>query len=140
MTRALPSGERGRRLGWIAGATGALSWLLPLFALALWRGQNSAACVAMGAFMVGVVYLWICAPWRFPHRPFALVYLGLVLIVIVAAVVLLWLMATPSMDTGRLYAMLLPLLALFVPLVIFGRRRWDELGPVLMRGDDGCGR
>lgn len=132
--------ERGRRWGWIGGGLGGLLWLIPLAVVAQLRGESVAAFAAGSAFFIGFAYVFICAPWRFPHRPFALIYLGLIFIIIAAAVLLLWLMVVPALGVGRSYSMLFPLVTLLIPLAIFGRRRWDELGPVLTRHDDGCGR
>lgn len=135
-----PRRERGRRLAWFGGGAGALAWLLPVGMIAVWLQRYEAAAVALLSMAAGALYLWWCAPWKFPQRPFAYIYLGLLLIVLAAAAALLWLLAPAVFSTRQRLFSLLPLATLFIPVFIFGFRPWDDLGPVLMRRDDDrCG-
>ena len=130
---------RGRRLAWFGGGAGGLSWLLPLLLMATLQRHYAAALAALLFMGAGVAYLLLCAPWKFPNRPFAIIYLGLLAIVLAAAFSLLWLLAPATFSLHQRLVALAPLATLFIPVLVFGRRAWDDLGPALMRrDDDGC--
>ncbi len=138
--RTTTAAARGRRLAWFGGGAGGLSWLLPLLVMATLQQRYAAALAALLFLGAGATYLLLCAPWKFPHRPFAVIYLGLLAIILAAAFTLLWLLAPATLSLYQRLIALAPLATLFIPVLVFGRRAWDELGPALMRrDDDGCG-
>lgn len=62
------------------------------------------------------------------------------MIVPAAAFTLLWLLAPAGFSLMQRLLALAPLATLFIPLLVFGGRPWDDLGPALMRRDDDrCG-
>lgn len=136
---AAAAAQRRRRMAWYGGGAAGLSWLLPLLVVAVVRRQPVTATAALSFLGAGAVYLAVCAPWRFPTRPFAIIYLGLLAIIIGAAFTLLWLLAPATFSLHQRLVALAPLATLFIPVLAFGRRVWDDLGPALMRrDDDGC--
>jgi len=120
--------EKGPKLGWILGGLGSLSWVVLLALAMLVQGRWNVALIGLGLFGLGVAYLFAMAPWRHPRMPLWRIYLGLIGLIVVAAVFFLrfWpQQATPSLAVAEVsYLWLVPL---FIPVFIFGRKSWEDI-------------
>ena len=120
--------DKGPKLGWILGGLGSLCWI-PLLALAiLLQGRWQVASIGLGMFGLGLVYLILMAPWKHPRTPLWRIYLGLIALIVVAAIFFLrfWPpQGTPALAGEEIsYLWIIPL---FTPVFIFGRKTWDDL-------------
>jgi len=119
--------HRGARTGWILGGVGALVWIPVLAGVLLAKGNTMGGALGLGLFVIGIFYLIVFAPWRHGGMPFRRLYLGLVLIILVAAVALLafW-EGGRYLDMRKAYY-LVYFLPLLIPVFTFGKKTWTDL-------------
>jgi len=117
----------GPRLGWLLGGLGSLIWL-PLMAI-VWmlQGGRLFPLLGLAVFSVGVAYLFLFAPWRYPNKPIWVLYIGFLSILLAGGIVavLQYKEALSLTQTG-----FLPVVWVFVmPFFSFGRKTWSDLQP-----------
>jgi hypothetical protein len=119
--------QTGPKLGWTLGGLGSLLWMLILAVVMFLKGNQLGALVSLGFFIVGVLYIILFAPWKYPHVPFRRIYGGIILIIILAAVAILYFWYPKefqSMNNLRTLWMLFPL---FIPIFIMGKKTWFDM-------------
>lgn len=117
----------GPRLGWLLGGLGSLLWL-PIMAI-VWMVQGSLLypLIGLAVFLVGVAYLFLFAPWKYPTKPTWMLYIGFLGILLAGGAVAV-LQYREALSMGQLG--LLPVLWVFVmPFFSFGRKSWSDLQP-----------
>lgn len=120
--------QRGPKLGWTLGGLGGLIWMALLAVIFLADGMVKAGLLGAGFFLAGCIYLIVFAPWRHPETPLWRIYLGLIGILILAALVLLYSWIQHTGENVAFSWFFLPgLLPLLFPVFTFGRKTWQDL-------------
>jgi len=122
-------------LGWTIGGLGALLWM-PVLAIVLFaKGNLPGGLAGVAFFLIGGCYLFVFAPWKHADVSLGLIYLGLPVIIIAGAIsiFLLWYPwqsaqeQLPDFSWYLLLPMLSPLLILFLPALILGKKTWNKI-------------
>jgi len=119
--------QKGSKMGWTFGGLGGLLWMLLLAGVMLAKGNSVAAIDAFCFFIVGILYIILFPPWKYPHVPFRRIYVGLLVIIIVAAVVMLYFWYPGEFDSMSNLRTLFMLFPLFLPIFIFGKKTWSDI-------------
>jgi hypothetical protein len=119
--------ERGPRLGWTLGGLGALLWMVILAAVMFAQGNYTGAAVGLAFFLAGVLYIILFAPWKYPEAPFWRIYGGLLLIIILAAVAVLYFWYPEDFKSMQNLRTLFMLFPLFLPIFILGKKTWSGM-------------
>lgn len=122
----------GPRIGWTVGGLGSLIWLPAMAILLNNHGEAMAALVDILIMMLGILHIWINAPWKKPDVKISRLYIGMVGILISGAFYNLAVMIPiTGWDWTNLWWLLF-LLVIFFPGSHFGGKTWRE-----MHGDQG---
>ncbi|MBN1998365.1 hypothetical protein JW935_12480 [candidate division KSB1 bacterium] len=119
--------DKGARLGWLLGGTGSLLWIIILAGVQAYRGQVLSAVIAAGFFVIGLLYLFIFAPWKHVQTQVRFLYLGFIFIVIGAAAYLFCIWYPGAIGESFNIYQLFILLPLFTPVFVFGKKKWSDL-------------
>jgi len=122
-----PTEQKGPKLGWTLGGLGALLWMLILAVVMLTKDNVGGAAAGIAFFLVGVLYLVIFAPWKYPHAPFWKIYGGFLLIIILAAVAFIYFWYPEEFRSMSNLRTLLMLFPLFLPIFIMGKKNWSDM-------------
>lgn len=115
----------GPKLGWSLGGLGSLAWLAILSVVWMAQGNVAGGLTGLGVFALGVVYLAVLAPWRFPQTPMRTLYLGFVAVLFLGVAVAVW--QYRQMLDARAGLPMISLVSLFIPVFTLGRRSWADL-------------
>lgn len=126
---------KGAQAGWTYGGLGGLIWIPVLGIVFIVQANYPAALTAVALFALGSLYLFRFAPWKHPDTPVGILYIGLPLLILLAAVSFLMLWELPPEYEHQLqvsgYAWMAILIpgasALFIPCFTFGRKSWTDL-------------
>ena len=119
--------EQTRKYGWYFGPFASIIWI-PILAVFLILNQNTIATIAAVMFFVlGVSYIIEYAPWKYQNEPFWKIYLGLALIIIVAAVSLIYFWNPEKIGLLQRLQTTALLLPLFLPIFIFRKKTWNQM-------------
>jgi len=120
-------GNCGAKAGWTWGGFGALLWIPILSVMLLIKGNITGGILGLGFFVIGIFFLIVCAPWKYERLPFRRFYIGLVLIILVAALVLLAFWEEGRYLDVKKAFYLVYFIPLLIPVFIFGRKTWTDL-------------
>jgi len=120
--------RRGEKVGWTVGWLGSFCWVFIFSVLWLARGRLLAGGVALLIVAVAVALIVALAPWRHPRtRQWKLLLpIFLVLAVSVAAAVHF---EGGLTATGMKWWSFLWVIAIFLPLLSYGARCWQDGEP-----------
>jgi hypothetical protein len=119
--------QKGPKLGWLLGGLGGLIWLPILAVVWLAQGKVAGAIGGLIVFAVGVLYVFVMPPWRFPRTPVRNVYLGLLIIVLGGVAVTAWQYYDPRTSKPSDLAAGIALVTLLIPLFTLGHKSWSDL-------------
>jgi hypothetical protein len=119
--------RNGEKIGWIGGWLGGLLWVLVLAIVFLFQGKPSQGIVGLFLAVLGVFYVFSCAPWKSPATPYWKLLVRIYAVFLTAIAWAVWSFGGWR-AAGLSWWNLLWLLPLFTPLFILGRRRWDDTG------------
>ena len=125
--------RRGEKIGWTGGWLGGFIWVAVLAVVFMFQHQWPAALAGLGLVALAVIAIVLCAPWRHPTTPYwklMLVPYALFLLTVGWAVWAFGLMGDPGLAWWQ-FAWVLSILT---PLVIIGRRRWNDHTQKTMNG------
>jgi len=118
---------KGQKAGWTLGGLGAIIWIPLLSVIFLFKGNYAGAILGAGFFILGVLYLIYFAPWKHPKTQFWKIYLGLLTIIILAAVVFLYLWYPKSEFSGTFNIFsIFWIFPLFLPIFLLGNKTWKD--------------
>ena len=132
----MTNNKKGPRSAWTFGGLGAIIWIPVLGFIFLINGNIITAAVAGVFFVLGVLYLLIFAPWRFPETSLGFLYAGLLVIMIFAAIAIFsaWYYWQLEKDIISDFNMnvFLPVLVvivfnLFLPVLLLAKKNWNDL-------------
>lgn len=116
----------GEKVGWIGGWLGTFLWLGILATLWLFQGLLVYGLVGAGLFVLAVVMIFLAAPWRYPSTPYYKLILplyGVLLAAVGNAVLAFGGLAGSGLKVWNLFW----LFWVFTPLLILGRKRWNDV-------------
>jgi hypothetical protein len=119
--------QKGPKLGWLLGGLGGLIWLPILAGVWVAQGKAAGAAGAGIVFAVGVLYLLVLPPWRFPQTPLRLLYLGLLIIALAGVAIAAWQYYDPRTFKPSDCTPGIVLVTLLIPLFTLGRKTWSDL-------------
>ena len=117
--------RRGEKIGWLAGWLGGFIWLAILSLIWLIQGRTVAGIAGMFLFALAVITIHRCSPWRHPATAYIRLMLPIYALLLAAIGLCVWLME----DAGRCgfkWPSVLALTPAALPLIIAGRRRWND--------------
>lgn len=122
----------GPRIGWTGGGLGSLLWLPALALVSLSQGCTVVGIADLLILALGICYLWIFAPWKWPETRLYVLFGGLVALLL-AAGIFNALMLLPRSEWGWRNLWWLGFFFIFiVPGASFGNKTWREI-----HGDQG---
>ncbi len=102
-------------------------WLPAISVLSWSQGRTEVAAVDMLILILGIVYLWINAPWKRPDTRIHFLIAGMVLLLFLAGVYnALILVPTYEWGFDNLWWLLFPVFFV-IPCASFGNKTWREL-------------
>lgn len=119
--------KTGPKLGWTLGGIGALLWVVILAAVMFAKGNHLGAIVSLVFFLVGILYIILFAPWKYPDVPFRRIYGGILLIIILAAAAILYFWYPEEFQSMSNLRTILMLFPLFLPIFIIGKKTWSDI-------------
>lgn len=120
------SERKGERIGWTWGWTGGFVWVPIVSAVFLWQGHLAAGLVGLALFVLAIFVIRTFAPWRRPATPYwRLMAVGYGLF-LASAVWAIWAFGATLADLSDDWPWLLWIGPAFLPIVINGRRTWQD--------------
>ena len=128
--------NKGPRSAWTLGGLGAIIWIPILGIIFLVNGNIISAAISGGFFLGGLLYLYFGAPWRHPETSIGLLYTGLLIDIIFAAISIFtswyyWqleknIIAEFDMNVF-LPILVIIIINLFLPAILLANKTWDDV-------------
>jgi len=117
--------EKGEKIGWTGGFSGAFIWILVLSIVFLFQGKLIEGITGLLIFMLGIISVSFFTPWRYPSTLYWKLMVVPYLILLVSIFWSVWSFGGLE-DSGLRWWNFLWVLPVFTPLIILGARRWED--------------
>ena len=120
-----PKHRRGEKIGWLGGWIGGFLWLGILSVIWQFQGRTFAGILGLLLFVLAATTIYRTAPWKHPAVYYRKLMLPIYALLLAAIALSVWLMDDPG-RYGFKWPNLLALMPAVLPLVIAGKRRWND--------------
>ena len=117
--------RKGEKVGWIGGWLAAMLGLPVLSVLWLVLGRLLDGLAGLGLFGLGVLWMFVLAPWKRPETKYWKLMLPMLLFLLCSIVICIWLHGGLG-SAGFSWSSVALLPVIIVPFAIMGGRRWKD--------------
>lgn len=112
-------------MGWLGGWIGGFLWLGILSVIWLFQRRTFAGILGLLLFVLAAITIYRTAPWKHPAVYYRKLMLPIYILFLAAIALSAWFMDDPG-RYGFRWQSLLVLMPAALPLVIAGKRRWND--------------
>jgi len=117
--------RKGEKIGWIGGWLGSFSWVLLLAVIFIVQGRGTQGYYGFALFLIAAFLMMTLSPWRNPGTSYWQLLVPFYLLFIASVVWLIRSLGPQAMEWFRWWN-ILPLLPILIPLVILGKKKWED--------------